>query len=167
MSGAKVFESWEDFIINFISEMPLKPDIIVFNEGLWRDSRTFTDPREGKMIVDAMRRAGITTIYKTTTKFKNLALEKSWDLETVNKPGVADYEQKMCEMTDYCMDLSYTEDVPESLYTNDGVHFSPQLYAYFNLQLLDLLSSGLQPSLAKSARTSVKSAPLNFWEQES
>ena len=105
--------------------------------------------------------------FKTTTKFKNLAQEKFWGLETVNKPGVADYEQKMCEMTDYSMDLSYTEDVPESLYTNDGVHFNLQLYAYFNLQFLDLLSSGHQPSLTKSARTSVKSAPLNFWEQES
>ena len=70
------------------------------------------------------------SIYKTTTKWKNVGREKS-ENEL--------YEKQICELTDYCLDLSWTWLLPEYLYT-DRAHFYEPVYSWMNIGLLDLLS---------------------------
>ena len=58
------------------------------------------------------------SIYKTTTKWKGA---KTAENEL--------YEQQICKLTDYCLDLSWTFLLPDYLYT-DRAHFYEPVYTH-------------------------------------
>lgn len=126
--------SWEGFIRDFVAKMEPKPDYMVFNSGLWdnqpkhNEEVSFRNSTEREKIVKAMKEANIVSIYKTTTKVKG---------ET--DPTMRDYEHEMCEIVDYCLDLTYTSQITNK-HRKDRVHFREPIYSLFNIQLLDLIS---------------------------
>lgn len=132
--------TWEGFIRDFVAKMEPKPDYMVFNSGLWdhqpehNEEVSFRDSRKRNKIVQALKDAGIVSIYKTTTKAKG---------ET--DPTMRHYEHEMCEIVDYCFDLTYTSQIPKE-YRMDRVHFREPIYSLFNIQLLDLISRSKRDS---------------------
>ena len=123
--------NWTQFIKDFVSNLQPKPNVFIFNQGLWNHD-DFTKTSIQKEIVGAISDAGMISIYKTTTKWQ--------DAGPVGGNVMDEYEQQFCNLTDYCLDLSWTGVVPESLYI-DRAHFYEPVYAWFNINLLNTLSS--------------------------
>mmetsp|Transcript_14501 Transcript_14501/g.17635 ORF Transcript_14501/g.17635 Transcript_14501/m.17635 type:complete len:107 (+) Transcript_14501:580-900(+) len=74
-----------------------------------------------------LKMAGMTSIYKTTSK---------WSDDDGSENEL--YEQEICKLTDFCIDLSWTLFVPKHLYA-DRAHFYEPVYSWMNLQLLSLI----------------------------
>jgi len=123
-----ITSNWTEFIHDFVSKFEPKPKAFMFNQGLWPHAQ-FQEPAVYEQIIKAISDTGMISIYKTTTKSVKA---ESAEIEL--------YEQKICELVDYCLDLSWTWIVPDYLYA-DGGHFYEPVYSWFNLGLLDILSS--------------------------
>jgi hypothetical protein len=120
--------NWTEFIHEFVAKFEPKPNAFMFNQGLWPHNE-FQKPAVYEQIIKAISDAGMISIYKTTTK--HVSAESA-----TNEL----YEQKICELVDYCLDLSWTYLVPDYLYADRG-HFFEPAYSWFNIGLLDILSS--------------------------
>jgi hypothetical protein len=120
--------NWTEFIDEFVSKFEPKPNVFMFNQGLWPNNE-FQKPVVYEQIIKAISDAGMISIYKTTTK-----------LITAESATILPYEQKICELVDYCLDLSWTYLVPDYLYADRG-HFYEPVYSWFNIGLLNILSS--------------------------
>lgn len=116
--------NWVDTIRNFICHLSPKPTLFVFNAGIWphEDLINVTFQQE---IVKALRECQITSVYKTTTKRRN-ENTRTWSTY---------YEEQLCNLTDFCYDLSWTALVPKKFYT-DSAHFREPIYSMMNAQFL-------------------------------
>ena len=124
-------KNWTEHIHNFVSKLTPKPNIFVFNEGIWVTDRAhgyYTNQANQKRIIKAISDAGMTSVYKTTTKSKGQTGRE-----------VDEYETQFCELADYCLDFSWTSKIPDDLY-HDNFHFKEPVYKLMNLQMLELLS---------------------------
>lgn len=118
--------NWTQFIQDFVVNLDPKPNVFVFNQGLWPHEQ-FQQPHVYKELVNAISMAGMTSIYKTTSKWSD-------DDGSENES----YEKEICKLTDFCIDLSWTLLVPKYLYA-DRAHFYEPVYSWMNLQLLSLI----------------------------
>jgi len=110
-----------------VAHLDPRPNVLIFNEGWWQHD--LDDRNLQTSIVQALNELNITSIYKTTT-----------EAQTSQSHVVqAQYEQDLCNVTDYCYNLSWTAHVPESYYW-DQFHFRPPVYTWMNIQLLELLA---------------------------
>jgi len=105
-----------------------RPSIFVFNQGLW-GSNKLEDPKLQRDIVHSLKDCGIKSVYKTTTRWIDQ-----------NDTSLLDYEKQLCNLTDYCFDLSWTGLLPSSFYW-DRAHFLPICYSWMNVKLLKLLGA--------------------------
>jgi ribonucleotide reductase beta subunit family protein with ferritin-like domain len=108
--------------------MSPKPSVFIFNAGIWADHDLVKVEMQQK-IVEALRACQIVSMYKTTTKISDQR-NQTWDA----------YEQQLCNLTDYCMDLRWTALAFDEHYW-DTKHFREPLYSMMNVQLLSLLTS--------------------------
>ncbi len=122
------FFKWIQTIEEFVCKMEPKPSVFIFNEGIWANNDLVHVTLQGD-IVEALRKCNVLSMFKTTTKSRG-------DTDR----NFAKYEERLCNQTDYCLDLTWTGMVPREMYW-DRVHFIPPLYSYMNLELLSLLSS--------------------------
>lgn len=122
--------NWTDFIRDFVSNIEPKPKVFIFNQGLWKHP-IFQEPLAYLEIIQAISNAGMVSIYKTTTK---------WRKKGKDEMAIDPYEKKICELVDFCLDLSWTRLLPEYLYA-DRAHFYEPVYSWFNMGLLNLTSS--------------------------
>lgn len=118
--------NWTEFILNFVSKFEPRPKHFIFNQGLWAHA-TFQEPSCYEDVIKAISDAGMISIYKTTTKWKDAKIAEN-EL----------YERQICELTDYCLDLSWTYLLPDYLYT-DRAHFYEPVYSWMNIALIDIL----------------------------
>ena len=123
-----ITSNWTEFIHEFVAKFEPKPNAFMFNQGLWPHDQ-FQEPAVYEQIIKAISDAGMISIYKTTTKHV-----------TAESAEIQLYEQKICELVDYCLDLSWTWLVPDYLYA-DRAHFFEPVYSWFNIGLLNILSS--------------------------
>jgi len=121
-------DDWTSFIRDFVSKLRPKPNVFVFNQGLWNHD-DFLNTTLQKEIIKAISDAGMVSVYKTTTR---------WSSSGAEGAVMDSYERQICDLADVCLDLSWTWMVPEFLYV-DRAHFLEPVYTWFNLQLLDLL----------------------------
>jgi|AntRauTorckE5430_2_1112549.scaffolds.fasta_scaffold03901_2 hypothetical protein len=123
--------NWTAFIENFVSKLDPKPNVFIFNQGLWNDGG-FKERSLQKQVVKAIADAGMISVYKTTTKWKDDGEKRATKMRK--------YERQICQICDHCLDLSWTQGLPEYFYA-DRAHFFEPVYSWFNMQLLNLLSS--------------------------
>lgn len=123
-----VFDSknWSDIIDNYVCQLKPKPSVFLLNEGFWAVA-DLEDASTRKEIIDSLKRCGIQSMYKTTTKPKR-----------DNSTDIREYERDLCQMSDYCFDMSWTGMIPSDMY-EDEAHFIPMPYNWFNILLLDML----------------------------
>ena len=57
-----------------------------------------------------------------------------------NDTTMLEYEEEMCNITDYCYDLTWTGLIKLDMYW-DRAHFVPVCYNWMNVMLLKLLST--------------------------
>ena len=74
-------------------------------------------------------RRTITSIYKTT----NMSNED-------NGTHILEYETQLCELTDLCLDLSWSGKIPKDFYY-DLSHPKEPVYRHFNIRLLEMLQT--------------------------
>ena len=117
---------WTEFIQNFVVNLNPKPNVFVFNQGLWPHEQ-FQQPQAYTELINTISMAGMTSIYKTTSK---------WSDDDGSENEL--YEQEICKLTNFCIDLSWTLFVPKSLYA-DRAHFYEPVYSWMNVQLLSLI----------------------------
>merc|ERR1712157_10859 len=111
------------------SKLSPKPTFFIFNQGLWGGLTEFMKPEFRKALIEAIRDAGMISVYKTTTAQR---------FKTHPSPP-RDYEVEFCNMADKCFNTSWTHKVPVEMYW-DAVHFMEPVYSLLNMQLLELLS---------------------------
>ena len=127
-------KNWTEHIHNFVSKLEPKPKYFVFNEGIWlgmtlkEDELYYSRPEVRMGIIKAISDNGMISVYKTTTKPKGYAgLRRE------------EYEDHFCELADFCLDLSWTEKIPDGDY-KDNFHYNEPWYRFMNLQMMELLS---------------------------
>jgi hypothetical protein len=125
--------NWTTIIKDYICLLPSKPNIVIFNQGLWGPS-SLDDPKIQNEITSSLNQCNIQSMYKTTTKMKGKHDGKG------EKVDIDMYEQELCFKTDYCFDLSWTGLLPDNMYW-DRAHFQPIVYSWMNALLLDKLIS--------------------------
>ena len=119
---------WISTIRDFVCHMSPKPSLFIFNAGLW-SNHDLTNVEVQQRIIEALQACEIVSMFKTTTK-KKIECNQTW----------AEYEQQLCNLTDYCMDVRWTGLVPEEYYW-DPLHFREPIYSMMNAQLLSLITS--------------------------
>ena len=128
--------SWPEFITNFVANLDPKPNVFIFNQGI-HPTTDFRTRSMRRLIVNAIKDSGMISIYKTTTKYRDHNITNNGINET---DAIREYEEDFCEKADYCLDLSWTWNVPATHYC-DYAHFVDPVYSWFNVQLLELLAS--------------------------
>ena len=126
---AFTLKTWVDVIEEFVCKMEPKPSVLIFNSGLWWRNNDLVDVTLQGEIVKALKKCDILSMYKTTTRKYNQ-----------EDRTMQEYEEQLCNQTDYCWDLTWTGIVPKELYF-DMFHVIPPVYSYKNVQLLSMLSS--------------------------
>ena len=121
-------KTWSKIISNFVCKMEPKPDIFIFNQGLWQPTG-IDDPNIQLDIVKSLQLCGIKSMYKSTTIH--------WG---ENRTEMKEYEKQLCNLTDYCHDMTWTQFCPENVYW-DNYHFLPIGNTWMNVLLLEHLSS--------------------------
>ena len=122
-------------IYNFVSKLEPKPKYFVFNEGIWlnmklkeEDELYYSRPEVRMGSIKTISDNGMISVYKTTTKPKGYAgLRRE------------EYEDHFCELADFCLDLSWTEKIPDGDF-QDNFHYKEPWYRFMNLQMMELLS---------------------------
>ena len=117
---------WPNTILNHVALLRPKPQWIVLNAGHWAND--FNNPEYRTRVIQAIRDAGIKSIWKTTTYTRQDALTPT-QLET---------DHQMCAMTTSCLNLSWTRNVGASDYW-DGLHFKEPIYQRMNEQLFTIV----------------------------
>jgi hypothetical protein len=118
---------WADTIRYHIAKLEPKPRYLIFNAGIW--PHDLTDAEVVREIRQALDDTGMVGIYKTTTASRGANIAGN---------NLSPYEQHACKIFQYCLNLSWTEDVPYDQYW-DRLHFVARPYNRMNEQLLDLL----------------------------
>jgi len=118
---------WTNILKNHLCKLHPKPDLFIFNQGIWK-GHYFEDESRQDEIINALKSCGIKSMYKTTTK-------KGWEH---NDFTVKEYEMQLCEKSDLCNYLNWTGYVPGELYW-DKNHFIPIVYNWMNVLLLKQL----------------------------
>jgi hypothetical protein len=119
-------ENWADIITHHLAKLPQKPDYIIFNAGIWPNHGLESEIMQDA-ILQALEETSIVGIYKTTTR----GVGGQGHLHDA-------HDANLCRKADYCLDLSWTAQVPAALYW-DSYHFLSSVYNQMNVQLLDLL----------------------------
>ncbi len=119
---------WIDTVKQFVCKMSPKPSHFIFNSGLWKDS-DLSDLNMQLEVVRALRDCDIMSIYKTTTIVRNRQM------------GNIEDRERLCQLTNICLNVSWTGSfVPPEKYW-DNAHFYPPIYSILNIHLLSLLAS--------------------------
>ena len=116
---------WVTTIRDFLGEMSPKYKVLFFNAGHWKHD--LKDLELQDRIVEEIRKAGMISVYRTTTKMQGQEDDEMWE-----------YEQIMCKKVDFCLDYTWTRLIPNELYW-DNYHFYEPVYRLFNTQLLGML----------------------------
>eukprot|EP00934_Nitzschia_sp_Nitz4_P001822 Nitzschia sp. Nitz4//scaffold21_size171442//138588//140918//NITZ4_002186-RA/size171442-processed-gene-0.27-mRNA-1//1//CDS//3329542486//1822//frame0 len=119
---------WSNFIDHYIANLSPRPDIFVFNQGLWPD-QDLGDREKLISVKEALDRQGIHGIYRTTS-FKRY--EKNFEKDRYG--SLHRHDDQACEMFD-CWNISWTVNVPESEYT-DLTHFKSHIYNQMLIQFM-------------------------------
>ena len=98
----------------------------MFNAGLWKSHGL--DNTSLHEIRDALEDAGITGIYKTTTRDKT---------GHYYNPGSYEYEEIACQLFT-CLNMSWTANLTKQDYS-DHIHLQPHFNNHINKQLFTLL----------------------------
>jgi hypothetical protein len=122
---------WPETITQHVAKLQPKPDFVVLNAGLHVNDHQ--NPLLQNAIVSALKTAGITGIWKTTTYMKNKDVHG-----TRYTPKSKQIDQDMCKLMSQCLDLSWTKHLNATSYW-DAFHFNEPAYKRMNMQLLDLI----------------------------
>ena len=117
---------WMAVIREFLSKISPKFKVIVFNAGAWKHD-DFENEEIQDAVFEEIRKAGMISVYKTTTTRLG---ERDEEL--------AEYEIRACEKADFCLDISWTGHIPDYMYV-DHYHFAEPVYRLMNSQLLGML----------------------------
>lgn len=131
--------NWIGAIQNFVCHLHPKPDVFIFNEGLWDKNNDLVDDDLQYDIVRALSDCGVRSMFKTTTKKRREEGEQQ-RLQHYYYGDLAEYEIQLCQLVDLCLDVSWTGLVPRDMYW-DARHFLPLPYTLLNLHLLSVLYS--------------------------
>ncbi len=115
---------WENYVKDYVCKMEPKPDVLVFNSGHWDVNNLNNELKNvtiQNMTVQSLKDCGIISVYRTTTKRE-----------------VAEYERQLCNLTDICMDVSWTTKIPREHYL-DRIHYWPPIYSMLNMQLMSTI----------------------------
>ncbi len=98
--------------------------VLLFNAGIWPNNKHLKNVTIQKEIVNALRSCNITSIYKSTTS-----------------RAMKEYERQLCNMTDLCFDISWTDPLVPSEHYWDKNHFLNPIYSMLNIHLLSILAA--------------------------
>ncbi len=120
---------WENLVKDYVCKMDPKPEIFIFNSGLWSKfnlNNHLKNTTIQNTVVQSLKDCGIISVYKTTTQRQ-----------------VAEYEHQLCNLTDLCYDVSWTRKIPRQHYI-DQLHYRPPIYSMLNVQLFSTILTEVQ-----------------------
>ncbi len=119
---------WPETITQHIAKLQPKPDFVVLNAGLWVND--YLNHGFQNAVVSALKAAGITGIWKTTT----FLADKGYS------PQSKQVDEAMCNLMSLCLNLSWTKSLNSTSYW-DNFHFNEPIYKRMNIQLLGLIQN--------------------------
>ena len=129
------YGTWEALIRQYVSQMSPRPQYFVFNSGFWGKHQL-----NKAAVIRALRQAlednNMIGIYRTTTYRR----DENHNLAEFQFHSRRKHDRKVCQWMHYCLNVSWTVDVPEEEYV-DTLHFRATVNNRMSQQLLDLVST--------------------------
>lgn len=135
------FSDWARVIAEYVK--PLGATHVQFNAGYWQNE--FGIDGVGQNFTLALEASNITGIWRTTS-FRNTRLMGGnyRDSERISKV--------MCNMSNHCIDIAWTQKLHLSLFLDDGDHFQEPVYRVMNEELLERVGHHFHANYVKQEK---------------
>ena len=123
-------ETWDETVKEYVANIRPRPEFAILNAGRWSNSFGPSGSRKSGTVAGALVSAKIYRKYWRTTTYT-----RAGDLLNQEECNNKETDAYMCDKLFTCLNVSWTKDVPESLYWDES-NFHEPVYRVINEEMM-------------------------------